>query len=89
MRIAPLDWYWLVAHWDDARHPTHLYSSKHEKYVPLDDPAYQEWLALGNRQPTRIMNADELVDVLMQQWAPHITDRVISREELSSIVKGE
>jgi hypothetical protein len=39
MTLRPKDWYWIVAGNDSQ-----VYSSKRNIYVPLDDPAYIDWL---------------------------------------------
>ena len=54
----PMDWYWIV-----AGDETQVYSSKSGDYVPATDTTYQAWVASGG-VPTRILNADELAEVL-------------------------
>jgi len=58
------DWYWIVAG-DDTK----VYASQRVGYFPVADATYAAWLDAGNL-PTRIINSQELLDVLMQQWVP-------------------
>jgi hypothetical protein len=61
---TPANWYWIV-----AGSTTQVYSSAGVAYVSVLDGTYQAWRTAGNL-PTNILNAEELFDVLVAQWAP-------------------
>lgn len=60
----PMDWYWIVGG-DDTR----VFSSKASAYLPATDSTYTAWAA--ENPTTKILNAQELYDVLVQQWIPN------------------
>jgi len=58
MNYDPRNWYWIVGG-DTSR----VYSSRIGNYVSPDNATYVAWLAAGG-VTTRILNADELAEVL-------------------------
>lgn len=59
----PMDWYWFVG--DDK---DQVFSSGAVAYKPATDPTYVTWSA--SHPTTKILNAEELYDVLVDQWLP-------------------
>lgn len=64
MPYNPGDWYWIV-----AGSTSQVWSSARVEYAPVNDQTYVAWLSSGGL-PTKIANATELAQVLLQQWAP-------------------
>lgn len=60
----PAAWYWIV-----AGSTSQVWNSAAVEYVAVNDQTYVAWLSSGG-MPTKIANATELVQVLLQQWAP-------------------
>lgn len=56
--INPANWYWSV-----SGKANQVYSSAVGDYVPIDNPTYVSWLALGN-SPTSIDTEANLGEVL-------------------------
>lgn len=59
-----LNWYWIVGG-DTSK----VFSSASLTYVSAANTNYTIWTAAGGR-PSQILNADELLEVLQQQWLP-------------------
>ena len=59
----PMDWYWIVGG-DDTR----VFSSKASAYLPATDSTYTAWAA--DNPTTKILDAEQLYEVLLQQWVP-------------------
>src|SRR5689334_18523312 len=58
------NWYWFVGN-DTSK----VFSSAAMAYVPVTNSLYAAWRAVGG-QPSPILNAQELFEVLQQQWVP-------------------
>lgn len=58
MIYDPRNWYWIV-----GGDETKVYSSAAGDYVPADNATYAAWVAVGG-VATRILNSDELAEVL-------------------------
>lgn len=58
------NWYWIV-----GASTSQVFSSATLTYVPTSNLSYSAWL-LGGNAPSRIANAEELFEVLVNQWTP-------------------
>lgn len=81
---APHDWYWIV-----GGVQAQVWSSKRFQYVPIDDKEYKAWLAQNNK-PSRIINAQELEEVMQNQVLPRLAakDVMITDEQKNALLKG-
>jgi hypothetical protein len=73
----PEDWYWKVGGFPDNQ----VFASKRGQMVPVTDEEYRQWRARGNDYlPSRILNADELINDVFLPRFPHLALR--AQEEL-------